>query len=279
MKLLITGAAGFLGRHVVSHFSRNHEVLGVYNKTKPAFPDLVKLVDSVDSLQDVPDVIILCHAAVSAGKVVRSQAELEESNVNFTNRVVSRFPDVPTIYCSTVSVFESAQQVMESSPVSPQSPYAQTKLDGERIVSKNPQSAIVRISSLYGPGMNAGTLIPNYTDQALSAGFIDVWGDGSRLQNYIHVHDVVRLLEAILMQNRFGKTLYLATAPASHSNLKIAQLISQLTDAQIRFVNQDNSVSAVYDNSVTQKSLNWTALVSLEDGISGYVRWVSNHRK
>lgn len=273
MNLLVTGAAGFLGSCVVDSFQNSHSVIGVYNRTRP-IGSAAKFIQSLDELQITPDVIILCHAAVSAGSIQRTLNDLEQSNVEYTKEVATRFPNVPTVYISTVSVYESADDANEDSPVNPQTAYAQTKLEGEKIVLQNPKSAIVRLSSLYGAGMKPGTLIPNYVNQALETGSVDVWGMGTRKQNYIHVLDVVNLLDKIMSGNHFGQQIYLGTSNGSHSNLEVAQIVSGKTGSAIRFVNQDASKSASYDNSFTRKSLNWEPRINLEDGISGYIDWL-----
>jgi hypothetical protein len=46
--------------------------------------------------------------------------------------------------------------------------------------------------------MKENTLIPNYINQGLIKKEIEVWGNGSRLQNYIHVNDVVNVIELII---------------------------------------------------------------------------------
>lgn len=67
----------------------------------------------------------------------------------------------------------------------------------EEIVSGD-KNVILRISSLYGEGMKENTLISNYCDKALENKCIEVWVTGSRKQNYIHVANVVELLEKII---------------------------------------------------------------------------------
>lgn len=271
MKILITGVGGFLGGWLARSLT-GHELTGVYHRTKPDLD--INLFHAQNLPKENFDVIMMCHAAISAGSVTLDADALYQGNVVFTQKILDAYPGIPVVYVSTVSVFPVSDEIkFEKSATNPQSQYAQTKLDAENLVLAAAPSAIVRLSSLYGTGMKDGTLIPNYVGQALAKGEIEVWGDGSRPQNYIHVSDAARLITAVAESGIFDGDIFMAVAQKSNSNLEVAQLIAKNTGASIKFVNNDTSVGAVYDNSLTLKSVNWRPEMSLDDGLSDYIQW------
>ncbi|RYG27843.1 MAG: NAD(P)-dependent oxidoreductase, partial [Chitinophagaceae bacterium] len=252
-----------------------HEVCGLYNQAVPV--DVSREISLFSNLSDVPeniDAIVLCHAAVSSGNHASSSDALFASNVKFTERVVVKYPDAKIIYLSTVGVYGKASgKLEEQDVVSPESAYALSKLWGEKIAFSNPNATIIRLSSLYGAGMKENTLIPNYVNQALKSGIVEVWGTGSRLQNYIHVHDVCELIVQVLSSWQPGNHILLGVASGENTNLRIAEIIAKITGAEIRLVHSDASASARFDNDLTRKTVNWRPHTTIEEGLRAYIEW------
>lgn len=275
MTILITGIYGFLGFHLTKKLSEKHGVIGLYRTSKSIeLGENVSLFTSLDQIDIIPDVIIMCHAAVSSGTTKVDKEELFETNVNFTKQIVETFPTTKTIYISSVSVFGNTTEVMQEQTTSnPETDYAFSKLAGENEVKHNPNSSIIRFSSLYGIGMKENTLIPNYCNQALQLKTIEVWGNGSRFQNYIHVEDAVRLIEKTIECDAEITFPILGVANKEYSNEEVAKIISDATDSKINYTNQDTSLSVHYTNELTQKVLNWHSEIKLKDGLKNYLEW------
>lgn len=274
MKILITGIYGFLGARLAEQLAAKHRVSGLYHTSKRKLSVEIPAVQSLDDITEAPDAIVMCHAAVSSGTTQLPKAELQEVNVDLTARIVRKFPRAKIIYVSSVSVFGFPDDVVtEQSVVCPPNDYAASKYEGEQVVSQNPDHVMVRFSSLYGEGMKENTLIPNYVRQALSAGQIEVWGTGARLQNYIHVSDAVALIERIIETTSPIDVPLLGVSAQEYTNLEVANIIAKQTGAAIVHVQQDASPSVKYNNIVTQKVLNWKPETTLEKGIVDYIKW------
>lgn len=270
MKILISGVSGFLGRHLRA-LCDGHETVGLTTSAHPSGTSGLWRFDALASLDFQPDAVIHCHAAVVSGKTQLDQNALYEGNVHATKKLVSRFPEARHVYAATVSVYgNNFGKADETTPPAPANAYAQSKLDGEAVVAAAKNYAIVRFSSLYGPGMKDDTLIPNYTNQALQ-GQIQVWGDGSRKQSYLAVQDAARLLLQLAEDNAVG--IFLGTARQTYSNLEVAQLLAEETGAEIVFVHQDASLSVDYDPSFTQNTVNWQPQMPLAEGLKTYLSW------
>lgn len=275
MNILITGIYGFLGSHLANQLVKEHNVFGLYHHVKKDnLEAAIETNNSLELVEFIPDLIIMCHAAVASGREVLSNELLIKTNVDFTQKVLKRFPSIPSIYISSVSVYgESNQIINEQTIINPLSAYAESKKIGEEIVMKNPKNKIIRLSSLYGEGMKENTLIPNYCNQALQQNEIQVWGKGTRYQNYIHVSDVVALIEEVIKNMNIIRFPILAVDSKEYSNLEVAQIIAKIIPSKIEFLNEDYSKSFFYNNKVSQKILNWQPKVNLATGIQNYLQW------
>lgn len=274
MKILITGISGFLGRNLIKKFN-HHELFGLDIQEDTI--DGVKVFSSstLEKLDLNVDVVIICHAAVASGTVVLSNNLLFDVNVSLTEKIVNKFKDAFVVYVSTASIYDiNLDLVYENSTINPQSQYAISKFWAEKVVLNNKKSAIIRLSSLYGIGMKENTLIPNYINQALMNKSIQVWGTGSRLQNYVHVDDIANYIFLIIEnQQKFYGELFLGVSKKEYSNLQIAEIIATITNVEITFVNEDKSKSFCYNNEYSTGLLNWEPETTIENSLQNYIEW------
>ncbi len=274
MKILITGIAGFLGKNLIKTLNQ-HQLFGL--DIQEGIIDDVP-VFSANDLEKIDiqfDVLIICHAAVASGTTILSNDILYNVNVSLTEKIVAKFKDAFVIYISTASIYDvNISLIQENSNINPQTNYAISKLWSERIVLANAKSLIIRLSSLYGNGMKENTIIPNYVNQALSRGKIEVWGKGERMQNYIHVDEACEYVKLAIenFEKIQGKTL-LVVSKKEYSNNELAQIIADETKAEIAYSNNDTSKSLRYNNHVTSELLGFKSQLSFESQIQEYIKW------
>jgi nucleoside-diphosphate-sugar epimerase len=275
MKILISGVFGFLGFKLAEKLAEKHNVIGLYNSTKKSFnKHTITCYDNLEDIEVVPDVVVLCHASVSSGLHTVETIDLFNSNVYFTEKVLNKFKQTKVIYISSVSVFGGQDEVVsEETKTKPETSYAISKYWAEHLVKQNRNNIIIRLSSLYGIGMKENTLIPNYVNQALTNKNIQVWGDGSRSQNYIHVEDVISLIEKSIELREQVSFPLLGVAGKEYTNDEVAKIICKLTDAKVEYVNKDNSKSSAYDNLATKTIFDWSDDVVLDEGVNEYIKW------
>ena len=275
MKILVTGVYGFLGFHLANFLAEKHDVFGLYHKNKREnLSKNITVFSDVTQMDVQPDVVVMCHAAVVSGTTVLSEKELEIRNVSFTQTILNCFPKAKIIYISTVAVYgNTAQLITESTSENPQSDYAASKLKAEKLLLKNAKPTIIRFSSLYGNGMKENTIIPIYCQQAMQDKRIIVWGDGSRMQNYIHINDAVKLINKIVENEIKVNFPILGVSKKEYSNAQLAEIIGTYTDSEIIFDGIDVSKSVQYDNTISQKAVNWQPEMDLEKGIKQFIEW------
>lgn len=274
MKILITGIAGFLGKNLIKTLNQ-HQLFGLDIQEGIIDGVPVFSANDLEKIDERIDVLIICHAAVASGTTILSNDILYDVNVSLTEKIVTKFKDAFLVYISTASIYDAnLALIQEDSMINPQSNYAISKLWSERIVLTNAKSTIIRLSSLFGNGMKENTIIPNYVNQVLSKGKIEVWGKGERLQNYIHVNEACAYVKLAIdsFQKVQGKVL-LAVSKKEYSNAALAQIIAKETNAKIVFNNNDNSKSLCYNNDFTTDLLGFKSQFSFEGQIQDYIKW------
>jgi nucleoside-diphosphate-sugar epimerase len=274
-KVIITGVHGFLGNRLMETLCADFNVFGIarnesINSVVPIFSS-----NKLDTINLEPDYLIVCHAAVSYGNVKQNSDILYDANVKLTTELVSKFNTSKIIYISTASIFYGNEVIInEKSLDSPSNGYSISKYWAEKIVLNTKRATVLRLSSLFGVGMSENTIIPNYTKQALSNNIIEVWGEGKRSQNYTHVDDVCcyikKSIEAFELVK--GKVL-LAVHTEEYSNIALAKIISEATNSEIEYKNEDNAISLHYNNEETRRLLNWNPISDFKQEIQNYIKW------
>lgn len=274
-KYLVVGANSFLAREIIGRIKVDHDVTGVFHSNKDKlFDDLISLhVSEIEQLPDHFDVVIIISAYIPLrGKPVNENL-LNEVNAALPEKICSRFKSAKIIYASSVSVYgDGGRLLTESSATLNPSSYGASKKRGEIVVGAGKGNSIVRISSMYGPGMNRSTFIPQIIDMALKDKKIKLFGDGSRRQNYIHVSDVAEFF--IRASDSASNGVFLAAGEQSYSNQAVANEVkSILKGTEVVFEGEDQAVSFEYDAQETFRRLGYKPQVNIHDGISGLIQW------
>lgn len=268
-KCLVIGANSFLGAELIQQLKTNNDVTGVYHQNTDKLIDDIKniSINSIDDLQDDYDTVFIISAYISGKDTPKDVLLLNQVNVDLPKMICGKFKHAKIIYASSVSVYsDNLSLIDERSETQPKSAYGKSKLLGEKTVSEHFSFSIIRISSMYGDGMNGNTFLPKIVKSALESKKIEIFGNGNRLQNYIHVSDVAEIF--IRTSQLKSNYTYLAVGKKSYSNIEIAEIIKkQLSDIEIEFVGEDNSASYNYDGRETYSKLNIEPQVNLYEGI------------
>lgn len=134
------------------------------------------------------------------------------------------------VYASSVSVYgNTTEPVSEATPPEPANLYAGAKLAGEDVlgvlVARGICVTCLRFGSLYGAGMYEGTVLPQMIRQALERGEITVFGEGRRMQDFLHAADAARAA-VLAFQNTAAGIFNVATG-VSISMAELARAVSE----------------------------------------------------
>jgi UDP-glucose 4-epimerase len=273
--VLISGIRGFLGRNLCNILLNEYNIYGIGTKAEDLNGFTIFSSSEIESCNIIPDFLILCHASISSGQNVQSNELLFDVNVTVTEKLIAKFNSAKVIYISSASIYDlNSKSIEEKSPIYPQSDYAISKFWAEYIVFKAKNTVVIRLSSLYGIGMKENTIIPNFVNQALNNGTIEVWGEGKREQNYIEVNDACNCISLTLKNFDLVKNkILLGVSREEYSNCYLAKVIAGQTNAQILYVNEDNSKSLHYNNQETCQLLGWSTETNFNEGIINYIKW------
>lgn len=303
LTLWVTGARGFLGRHVAREFSSHgytvegtgrsewvdHDEWGL--RTWISAPVSFDSFERLRKVSGLPD--LLFHAA-GTGTVGASESDPQssyEDTVESTRSTLdwlqANSPDTILIYpssCATYGVAESPTP--ESARRSPISTYGKHKLEVEELCAKSQKLGlrygIIRYFSVYGAGLRK-QLLWDLARKARTSGSVTLGGTGSEKRDFLHVSDAARLArivsEHLLDQSTSTITLNGGTGRATTIQ-RVAELMIEALPypAQLHF----NQVMrpgdpTIYEADTTMAtSLGFIPARTIEVGVSEYADWVVN---
>ncbi|GAA2220445.1 NAD-dependent epimerase/dehydratase family protein [Micromonospora olivasterospora] len=293
--VLVTGAAGFIGRHLVEHLSsQGRPVIGVDLREAPAWPaDAAPVRHIVADLRTtnirplLAGVSSVVHLAALPG--VRPSwdrfDEYVESNVLATRRLLEAATETGLrrlAIASSSSVYGNQDGAMtEDQPPAPISPYAVTKLAAEHLAlayAARPGSVLttmaLRFFTVYGPRQRPDMLISRIISAIQEGREIRVFGDGSQRRDFVFVKDAVRAVTAALDAPGPSRVCNVGTGEQI-SVVEIIALISELMGrpATVRAEphRAGDVVSTRADTTRTARALGFRASVSLRKGLQEHI--------
>jgi UDP-glucose 4-epimerase len=276
LKLLVTGASGFIGHNVLLRAPREWEIVAVYNRT-PGLEDFVKAQklshvrpvrcdllneDEVRSLARAigskPDAMLYLAAnGDPAASAERPRWDLESNTLAFVT-CLEHCPADHVVYLSSGAVYDGlAGSVSPACAVSPRLPYAISKLASEQYLRffTEQRGSIgsyinVRFFGAYGPYEAARKITTRWLT-AMSAGqreFV-VRGDGANLIDFMYVDDAVDGFLALVQARGMRATVDFASgAPVTVND--IVRTMARILGADVTIRNEGKVAEYIEFQSV-----------------------------
>ncbi|HYN50403.1 MAG TPA: dTDP-glucose 4,6-dehydratase [Thermoleophilaceae bacterium] len=304
MKLLVTGAAGFIGSTYVRLVGDEHEVTVLdkltYAGRRENLPEGTELVvggiedrDLVMELAESADAMVNFAAESHVDRSIADQDVFARTHVMGTSvlldaareRGVRRFLQV-----STDEVYGSIEEgsFTESSPLDPSSPYSATKAGGDLLVSAHAhthgiEAVICRGSNNYGPRQYPEKLIPLCVLNALHGDSLPVYGDGRQVRNWLYVEDFCRGIHTVLDRGRPGEA-YNVGGPDECENIEVVRRILELAgrdESLIEYVKDRPGHDRRYSlgSDKIREELGWEARVRFDEGLARTVEWYRDNEE
>jgi len=304
-KVLVTGAAGFIGFAVVRMLSEEGwEVIALDGLLDGLYPsqekkerfDNLSALEGVTPLQmdlrdgdltELPNDIefVINEAAMPGLGPSWSNFDLYAGcNLTVVARLIeasTRWPLTKFVQISTSSVYGKHAVGDENQPLSPVSPYGVTKLAAENLVFAHFQDSgfpgsILRYFSVYGPGQRPDMAYRKFIEAAISGTPVTLLGDGEQSRSNTFVDDVSRATVAALTRSDAGEVYNIAGGQERTINEALA-IISDLAGQELRIdrqpVARGDQDRTWGDASKATSVLGLSSTVSLEEGLARQFDW------
>ncbi len=309
MRLVVTGAAGFIGSHLCDRLlAAGHEVVGIDGYV-PFYPREMKernlagarthsnftlhetLIEKATDLESIlKGASAIYHLAGQAG--VRASwgddfAGYVEHNVLGTQKLLEAAVNakVPRlVYASSSSVYGDVNELplREGMTLAPVSPYGVTKLAAEHLVhlygKANPLSVTsLRFFTVYGPRQRPDMAFHRFLKAVRDSKPITLYGDGEQTRDFTFIADLVDVLECSLVQGKAG-LVYNVGGGQRISVLKVLEAIASVTGREVRIDRQEGQKGdmrdTLADTAQAARDLGFIPKTPLATGLKAEWEWI-----
>jgi len=308
-RLLVAGAAGFIGSNFVRHLRRTRPDVEITVLDKLTYAGNLANLAELDGQPGYRFV----HGDICDEKLVDSLAADTDAIVNFAaethvdRSLMDPFAFVETDVRGTAVLCEAARKhghevfllistdevygdvregrSTEADPLKPRSPYSASKAGGEHIAQAYAESfglplLVTRGSNNYGPHQYPEKLIPVLITNAIDDRPLPLYNDGSAVRDYVFVEDHCRAIDQVLHEAPVGNVYNIGTGVET-SGLQVAEAVLAIMGkpkSLIEFVADRPGHDYRYALDISRiTALGWEPQVELGEGLERTVRWYVDH--
>lgn len=284
VRALVTGDAGFLGRHVADHLaSEGWEVTG-FDRATRAGAGYERIQGDLKVLDDVlgaaKGMDLICHiGAIGDVYLAAERPELAAAvNVAGSANVARAAKEhgARVVYASTWEVYGTPQYqpLDEHHPCDPDHPYSITKLAGERLLLAADHFDDVPVLSLrlgtaYGTGLRPNSVFRVFIDRARRGDPIFIQGDGSQSRQFTHASDIAQAFSMASRSELRGRALNIVSSE-SRSIKELTEIVVDRypTDVGFEPARAGEVTPALVTAAAAMETLGWRAEKTFEEGMA-----------
>ena len=303
MKILLTGAAGFLGSNLTSHLlSLGHQVIGLDDLSTGSLKNLEEALQNTNFKfveADVRnpfdfEVDLIMNFACPASPIHYQADPVRTIETNFLGMInvlhLARKNQAIVLQASTSEVYgdpEVTPQVESYwgnvNPIGLRSCYDEGKRAAETLCFDYKRQygldvRVIRIFNTYGPNMAVGDgrVVSNFIVQALQGDDITIYGEGSQTRSFCFVSDLVEGISKVVHAPSVTSPINLGN-PQEFTMKELAETILRLTGSKSNLVFQplpsDDPKQRNPNISRANSELNWEPTVNLESGLARTIEY------
>jgi dTDP-glucose 4,6-dehydratase len=314
MRLLVTGAAGFIGSNFVRYWVGHHpddtvvalDVL-TYAGNRPNLDDVADRVPFVhgdigdlDLIAEVLsehqiDVVVNFAAESHNSLAILDPARFFRTNVLGTQTLaeaarrhgVSRFHHISTCEVYGDLPLDSDELFTEDTPYRPRTPYNASKAGADHAVRAYVETfglpaTITNCCNNYGPFQFPEKVIPLFTAKALDNLPLPLYASTQNRREWLHVDDHCRAIELVLQHGEVGETYNVGSS--------VEASIEEIADAVLAATGRPQSLKEIVpdrpghdrryllDSTKIRKALGWEPTVPFAEGLAATVHWYADNR-
>jgi UDP-glucose 4-epimerase len=229
MNILVTGGAGFIGKHLVRSLLEKDYLVTIFdnfsNSTKESISSLVEMgakiiegdiTKSHEVLNAVKDHEIIIHLAakISVSESISNPLDTFQVNVEGTKNILTACEKnnvKKLIVASSAAVYGEGTpnvKLIEESELNPISPYGQSKVKMELVIKEfeskhNINCIMLRFFNIFGIGQSSeyAGVITKFIEKIKQDKHLEIFGDGMQTRDFVAIEDVI---SSILNSIKFG---------------------------------------------------------------------------
>lgn len=273
--VVVTGATGFIGRHLVEALSAQRVEVRLFDPRKHSLQDKNSLIGLVRGSN------LVFHLAA---KNFPDDPELWEVNLlgtaNLLEAIIETAPLAKFVFPSSFAVYrvpKRGEVINEGFETLPMNRYGLSKLLAEEIIkfysrTKRLRAVILRISNSFGPGDRVGrSVVANFVKALKGGERITIYGDGSQTRDFVYVRDVTdSLLKSAEYEFENAPVINICSGREKSLNKLLRTLESISGRKSVVAYKREGGAGGGFwrgDNSSAGKLLSWFPKTSLEEGL------------
>lgn len=290
-RILITGGAGFIGHytsllaldsgyevHILDDLSSGLEenAKNIVSKGGVFHHGDVRDVETLKRCMQGVDFIIHLAAKVSVSASVEHPDLTLSVNVGGTTSVLAVAEERRVqrlIFASSAAVYGDSEYIpiAESAPLTPQSPYAVSKIVGEELCRRSKiETCSMRFFNVYGEGQSQtggyAAVIPAFKSAIAERKIPKVFGDGTQIRDFIHVEDLATIIICALGVDYLPSEMNLASGIGT----SILQLLEIMGAEKAEFMEprQGDIHTSIAEISLMKQIFSESEIRGIEEGLS-----------
>ncbi|BBA97269.1 putative dTDP-glucose 4,6-dehydratase [Actinacidiphila reveromycinica] len=308
MRILVTGAAGFIGSHFVrelladayagwagAHVTALDKLTYAGNRDNlPAAHERLAFVhgdvcdrDLLAELLPGHDAVVHFAAESHVDRSLEHAGAFFRTNVLGTQTLLDAVLDSDVervVHVSTDEVYGSIEEGSwtEECPLAPNSPYAASKAGADLVAraywrTHGVDLSVTRCSNNYGPFQHPEKLIPRFVTNLLEGRRVPLYGDGRNVREWLHVDDHCRGVHLVLNHGQPGEVYHIGGGNA-YTNLALTEALLDLTGAGEEMVRRvpdrrGHDLRYSIDDSKIREQLGYAPRTDFATGLAETVAW------
>jgi len=305
-KVLITGAAGFIGSHLCDRFIKEgFYVIGIDSFLTGSPDNIAHLIgnekfkfikyDVTNFIYISDEIDIILHFACPASPVDYLNHPIHTMKVDSLGTIntlgLAKAKKARYIFASTSEIYGDPRVHPQPetywgnvNSIGPRSVYDEAKRFSEALTMAYYRKykidiRIVRIFNTYGPRMrmNDGRVVPNFITQALKNKPITVYGEGTQTRSFCYIDDLIEGISRMATMDKLNGEIINLGNPDEYKIIDFAQIIKELTNSKspivFKPIPQDDPKQRKPDITKVKTTLKWQPKVGLNEGLKKTIGW------